>query len=396
MKLVIVSHVRHYQSAGHLHAYAPYAREVEVWADLFDEVVIAAPLCTAGPVGDCGAIRRSNVQIAPQRELGGEGRAAKLKLAWNLPAMAWDLCRALRQGDAIHVRCPGNLGFLGAILAPFFSNNLVAKFAGQWNSNPTDPLSVRFQRALLRSRWWRGPVTVCGNWPDLPPHVVPFFSSAVTAEEVTRATLSVQERTPDEAKHILFVGRLSKSKNVDILLRAVARLRFERFCCTCTIVGDGPERAALQALSSSLGVNDSVEFTGGVPFNRVLELYARSGILVLVSQSEGWPKAIAEGMAFGLVAIGSNLGWIPEMLAEGRGFVVPPRNVEALASTLREILNNPGEHAAMRERAAAWSQNYSLDGLRESLGALLAKSWGMRIHTESKSPCSASVECVHE
>jgi len=396
VKLVIVSHVRHYKFNGRLHAYAPYAREVEVWADLFDEVAIAAPLSETEPAGDCAAIGRSNVQIVPQRELGGETWAAKIKLAWHLPAMVWELCRALRQGDAIHVRCPGNLGFLGAILAPFFSKHIVAKFAGQWNSSPRDSLSVRVQRALLRSRWWHGPVTVYGNWPHLPEHVIPFFSSALTAEQIAGARFAAQKRIPDEARNILFVGRLSKSKNVDVLLAALAQLRTEGIPLKCRIAGGGPELSMLQELSGTLGLGDSVEFTGGVSFDRVLRLYEHSGILVLVSQTEGWPKAIAEGMAFGLVAIGSNLGLVPEMLGEGRGFVVPPRDIETLANTLRRILTSPEQHAAMRERAAVWSQGYSLDSLRESLRALLAKHWGVPTNTRSKPRPVASTACIHE
>ena len=396
MKLVIVSNVRHHKFNGRFHAYAPYAREVEVWADLFDEVSIAAPLCETEPAGDCAAIGRSNIQISPQRELGGDTWSAKIKLLWKLPAMACELCRALRQGDAIHVRCPGNLGFLGAILAPLFSKHLVAKFAGQWNSGPRDSLSVRAQRALLRSPWWRGPVTVYGNWPHLPEHVIPFFSSALTAEQIAGARSAAEKRTPEERRNILFVGRLSQSKNVNVLLSALAQLRTEGIPFQCTIAGGGPEFSMLQELSRTQGLGDSVEFTGGVNFERVLKLYEKSGILVLVSQTEGWPKAIVEGMAFGLVAIGSNLGLIPEMLGEGRGFVVPPGDKDALANTLRQILIDPEQHGAMRERAAAWSEGYSLDSLRESLRILLAKHWGVPTHASPESRCVASTACIHE
>jgi glycosyltransferase involved in cell wall biosynthesis len=194
----------------------------------------------------------------------------------------------------------------------------------------------------------------------------------------------------------LFVGRLSKSKNVDILLSALGRLRTEGISFKCRIAGGGPELSVLQQLSGTLGLGDNVEFTGGVSFDRVLKLYEHSGILVLVSQTEGWPKAIAEGMAFGLVAIGSNLGLIPEMLGEGRGLVVPPRDIEALANALRRILTSPEQYAAMRERAALWSQGYSLDSLRESLRVLLAKHWGVPTNARSRPQPVNSAACFHE
>jgi glycosyltransferase involved in cell wall biosynthesis len=376
MKLAIVSHVRHYRRNGRLFAYAPYAREIEVWADLFDEVVIAAPFSEAEPAGDCGPINRTNLRILPQRELGGESWTAKLKLACFLPAMGWDLSQALHQADAVHVRCPGNLGFLGTILGPFFSKHLVAKFAGQWNSNPNDPLSVRVQRAILSSPWWNGPVTVYGNWPNLPKHVVPFFSSALTADQMTLATNALQERNSKESRDILFVGRLSQAKNVDVLIKALAQLRKENISFQCTIAGEGPELSSLEALRDKLSLGDSIEFTGGVEFGRILELYKRHGILVLASQTEGWPKAITEGMSFGLVTIGSNLGLIPKMLGEGRGFLVTPGDVNALAAALRQILAAPEQYSEMRVRAAAWAQSYSLDSLRESIRILLEEHWG--------------------
>jgi glycosyltransferase involved in cell wall biosynthesis len=396
MKLVIVSHVAHYKLGDQLYAYAPYAREVEVWADMFDEVIIAAPLRETAPLCDCGPVDRSNVQIMPQRELGGETLPAKFKLAYYLPAMIWDLVRALRQGDAIHVRCPGNIGFLGAVLAPIFSKHIVAKFAGQWNSNPGEPFSVRLQRRVLASRWWRGPVTVYGIWPNQRKHVIPFFSAALTADQITRAGLALQKRTSEQDRSILFVGRLSRAKNVDVLLAALAQLRSEGIPFKCTIAGSGPELSVLQELRAKLSLGDSVEFIGGVSFDSVLEQYEQAGILVLASQTEGWPKAIAEGMAFGLIAIGSNLGLIPQMLGSSRGYVVPPRDKEALTHALRKILTDPEQHSAMRVRAASWAKDYSLDSLRESLQTLLREHWGVPATRELKPRHIDSAACIHE
>jgi glycosyltransferase involved in cell wall biosynthesis len=385
MKLVIVSHVAHHKQGRQLYAYAPYAREVEVWADMFDEVIIAAPLRETPPAGDCALVDRSNVQIMPQRELGGETWIAKIKLACYLPVMIWELSRALRKGDAIHVRCPGNL-----------SKHVVAKFAGQWNLNPGDPLSVRLQKWVLASGWWRGPVTVYGNWPNQPKHVISFFSAALTADQIMRARFALQKRTPEEDRNILFVGRLSRAKNVDVLLAALAQLRTECIPFRCTIAGGGPELSTLQKLTVKLSLSDSVEFTGGVGFDSVLEHYEHSGILVLASQTEGWPKAIAEGMAFGLIAIGSNLGLIPQMLGDSRGYVVPPRDKEALVNALRKILTNPEQHSAMRVRAMTWANDYSLDSLRESLQTLLMEHWGVPTTRGLKPQPMDSEACIHE
>src|SRR6185437_11672977 len=115
------------------------------------------------PPGDCLAFERENISIDPQIEAGGNGFSDKLALAASVPAMVFGLARAMRQAGAIHVRCPGNLGLIGALLAPIFSRRLIAKYAAQWRGGDGIPLSAKFQRAILRSRWWRGPVTVYGS-----------------------------------------------------------------------------------------------------------------------------------------------------------------------------------------------------------------------------------------
>jgi glycosyltransferase involved in cell wall biosynthesis len=252
---------------------------------------------------------------------------------------------------------------------------MVAKYAGQWDGYPGEPLTVRIQKAILRSRWWRGPVTVYGDAPGQAKHIVPFFTSVLTSAQIQRGAAAVLSRRERQPRRILFVGRLSVEKNVDCVLRAVASVSAEFPAIECTITGAGPHLSSLKALASELGIANQVTFTGAVPFNTVLSLYESSDILVLASQTEGWGKAVAEAMAFGLVCIGANAGFSRKMLADGRGVLVGPRDEPALAQALRHILANPAEYHEMRLRAAAWAQQFSLESLRAALQELLSRSW---------------------
>jgi glycosyltransferase involved in cell wall biosynthesis len=159
----------------------------------------------------------------------------------------------------------------------------------------------------------------------------------------------------------------------------MAKLSEQNFQIHCDIVGDGPERPALEAQAADLGLRNCVKFAGGVDFERVLDFYEQAHVLVLVSETEGWPKAIAEAMAFGLICIGSNRGLIPEMLGEGRGILVPPGDVGALTEALRQIAKDPQKYQPVRARAAAWAQKYSLENLREALRELLTERWQVAI-----------------
>ncbi len=375
MRLAVVSHVVHYRFEGRLFAYGPYAREIVLWAELFGEIAIASPCRNERPPADCLAFDADNISILPQIEAGGETIAAKLALLVTLPAMIGRLCRALTQADAIHVRCPGNLGLLGVLLAPLFGKPLVAKYAAQWNASADEPRSSKFQKWLLRSRWWRGPVTVYGKWPDQPAHVIPFFTSLLAAPQMERARIAALKPRGERPLHTLYTGRLSKSKHVDAVVRAVGAVRAAGHGMTLTIVGEGPERAALAALAANLGIEDAVEFTGGLGFEDVIGCLERADILALISETEGWPKSLAEGMAFGLIAIGSDRGFVPEMLAEERGLLVNPGDAEGLAKCLLAIAGNSAGYERMRSDAALWAQRFSLEGLREAIRKLLLEHW---------------------
>jgi len=375
-RLLIVSHVVHYRHQGAIYAYGPYTREIDIWADLFAEVRIASPVRDEEPPGDCLPFQRSNISVAPQMETGGDRLIAKLQQMALLPVHLCKLGSAMRTAQAIHVRCPGNLGLLGLMLAPIFSRNLVAKYAGQWNGYQHEPLSVRMQRALMRSFWWRrGIVTVYGQWPDQPRQIVPFFTSMMTADQVRRSAEVARHKCLASPVEILYSGRLAELKGVDVLLRAAGRLARDGVPFRLSIVGEGPEAPRLKQLAADLGIQDSVLFTGAVPYQEVMQWYEKAHVLVLPSRhSEGWPKVLAEAMCHGLVCISTDHGLIPWLL-RGRGYVFPVDDADALVACLKQAISDPDEYLRLSKTAASWAQAYSLEGLREALQDLLSRKW---------------------
>lgn len=380
-RLLIVTHVVHFEMHDGIYGFAPYAREINVWARLFPRVTIAAPLRKGDPSGFSERLS-SRVSMLPQPEVGGSGVAAKLRLLATTPAIAWNLIRAMRSADAVHVRVPGNLGLLGVLLAPVFAKRMVAKYAGQWSSYPGEALTVKFQRWLLRSRWWRGPVTVFARRDAAAGNIVPFFNSMMTKDLTKRASIAAAGRKRREGRpmRVVFVGRLSNEKNVDIVIRGFAKLVLAGARAELTIVGEGPEDDSLRELVRSLNLEKLVRFTGGLPFEGVLDELEQADVLTLVSQSEGFAKAMAEAMAFGVVCIGSDRGLLPDMMGDGRGLVVEPDDVDALAEALATLERDPDRVLEMSRRSAQWGAEYSLEALELKLAQMLSARWGVDCH----------------
>jgi glycosyltransferase involved in cell wall biosynthesis len=140
---------------------------------------------------------------------------------------------------------------------------------------------------------------------------------------------------------ILSVGRLAAPKDFTTLLQALARLEPGSF--RAWIVGNGPERAALESDVRELGLVDAVDMLG--ERDDVARLMTRSDVFVLSSRSEGFPLSILEAMAAGLPVVGSAVGGVPELIGNS-GFLVAAGDVDALAAALRQLV----EDAELRSR----------------------------------------------
>lgn len=154
--------------------------------------------------------------------------------------------------------------------------------------------------------------------------------------------------------HVEFisVSNLHEGKGIDINLEALARLTRRGFTrWRYRVVGDGDQRTALEAQVRALGLEQSVEFLGARPHNEVYQLLSGSDVFILPSYREAFGIAYLEAMALGLLAIGV-YGQGPEaFIRHGEtGYLVQPRDSDALASCLTNIFEQPAHCLRMARR----------------------------------------------
>ncbi len=134
------------------------------------------------------------------------------------------------------------------------------------------------------------------------------------------------------------VARLSAEKNLDVLIKAVARLQSKS--PVIFIVGNGPLRESLQKLIDSCGVTERVRLVGSVPHDDVALWLNAGDFFCLPSQREGCPVVVHEALACGRPVISTTVGAIPDLIChEDYGLLCPPSDVEALAGLLRQAVS---------------------------------------------------------
>ncbi len=148
------------------------------------------------------------------------------------------------------------------------------------------------------------------------------------------------------------IGRLAREKNFALALGAMARVAGECPAARLLMVGDGPERAALEVRARELELRDAVEFTGWVSPHRIPALLNQTTAVVLPSRSEGLPLVAVQAAQMARPVVASRVGGLPDLVEDGEtGLLVPPDDEAALAHALRVVIHDRA--AAVRMGAAA-------------------------------------------
>ncbi|MFG6503821.1 glycosyltransferase [Microbacterium sp. P05] len=162
--------------------------------------------------------------------------------------------------------------------------------------------------------------------------------------------------TPRDANRVLFVGRLTTEKAIDVMLNAVARLD-PALDVHVDIVGGGDQRKNLETLAQQLGIAGRVTFHGHASDDELRTLYSRASVFAIASIAELQSIATMEAMASGLPIVAANAVALPHLVQDGvNGYLFEPGNIDEMAARLTDVLT-----AAPEERLRM--QQASLDGV---------------------------------
>ncbi len=180
------------------------------------------------------------------------------------------------------------------------------------------------------------------GWPAARTHYLPNFAPDLHAARPDRLGI------PPGRRIVLALGRLHANKAFDVLIRALPHLPGTH----AVIAGEGPERAGLEALARQLGVADRVLFPGWR--EDTAGLLAAADVLACPSRHEPLGNVVVEAWSAGRPVVAASASGPRELIRPGEdGLLVPPEDVEALATSLRLVLENGSFSARLAESGRA-------------------------------------------
>ncbi len=382
MKLLVISSAPVVEIDGKLHLYAPYEKEMQLWAKHADTIQFCCPIWKQDRKLLIAPISFEVNSIVELQEFDITSFSNKLKAIPFAFVALIKIFKAMRQADHIHLRCPGNIALLACLVQILFPNKQkTAKYAGNWDPKSKQPWSYRLQKWILSNTFLTRnmQVLVYGEWPNQTKNIKPFFTATYSEEEIGR--LGDEEmgrrgdeemgRRGDEVIRFLFVGTLSKGKQPLYVIQLVEELYKRGEKVILELYGEGVLRKDLEHYIAQNNLETIVALKGNQSKETVLKGYQNSHFLILPSKSEGWPKVVAEAMFWGCVPIASPVSCVSFMMGNGSRGIILKEQLHNDVSQIRNVLNNQEDYKKMALDGQTWSRQFTTDKFEAEIKKLL-------------------------
>jgi glycosyltransferase involved in cell wall biosynthesis len=370
MKFVVFTHVQHIKKDNNYYAYAPYVREMNIWERYVDDFVIVAPISYHKKTEiDCPYMHQ-NIELIAISKFDVLSLKSVVTTLYKLPKIILTIYKAMQSADHIHLRCPGNTGLVACIVQIVFpKKKKTAKYAGNWDPKSKQPWSYQLQKWILGNTFLtcNMQVLVYGEWEGMTTNIKSFFTATYKEEDKT----SIGAKDLKSQINFIFVGTLVKGKKPFYAIQLVESLLKRGVDVYLRMYGEGIERQGLEQYVLANQLQTVISFEGNQSKAIVQKAFQESHFVLLPSESEGWPKAIAEGMFWGCVPVASSVSCVPFMLDYGNRGVLLEMVLEKDTKQLVEIIEDQNAYDDKQSKAAAWSRRHTLDVFEKKIKELL-------------------------
>ena len=353
---------------GQGYALEPVQREVDGFSHLFDNITwIGYDWSRIKKNKFLSPVKSANIDIRVINAAGGRTILKKAEAVFTGLSLIPLLIKEIRKHDVIHTRGPSMPALFAVALSFMFRKKIFwNKFAGNWKQENA-PLSYSFLRNLL-TRASFSKVTINGKWEGQPAHCLSFENPCLTDEELQEGERNILQKDYAGKLDFCFIGRIEAAKGVGRILNMFEQLGDHPKVGTVHFIGEGDAKEGYEKRASSLPVK--IAFHGYLSREKVVDILEQCHVFLLLSESEGFPKVIAESANYGCIPFVSDVSSIGQYIKNGyNGFITNDLSDKNLVKILSRILEEKG------------LKRYALN-LREMLDKYTYSYYSERIKTE--------------
>jgi glycosyltransferase involved in cell wall biosynthesis len=373
LKLLVISSAPVVELDGKLHLYAPYEKEMQLWAKHADTIQFCCPIWKQDRKLLIAPISFEVEKIIEFQEFDITSFSNKLKAVPLAFVALIKIFKAMKQADHIHLRCPGNIALLACLIQILFPNKQkTAKYAGNWDPKSKQPWSYRLQKWILSNTFLTRnmQVLVYGEWEGSSKNIKSFFTATYSEEEMERLGV-VETRRLGEEIMFLFVGTLSKGKQPLYVIQLVEELYKRGKNVILELYGEGSLRKELELYITQNNLESIISLKGNHSRETVLKAYQSSHFLILPSKSEGWPKVVAEAMFWGCVPIASPVSCVSYMMGNGSRGVILQEELNQDVDQIEAVTSKQEVYQKMASEGQTWSRQFTTDKFEAEIKKLL-------------------------
>lgn len=383
MHVCVVSFKECWEDSGLWFSYGGFPLQMAALGSLFNRMTLVV---VRGPRRAGGVPLPVGASVVSLRSPRGTDFQRKLSVLAHLPYYLNTIVRAIRTADVIHTPLPGDIPLLCLVVAALHNKPLIGRYGSSWEETSETTIMNRLTKSLMRRLAGGSNVMLAtGAGHDLPgPNMQWLFATAISRAEVEAVHPSFDREAPRPVQ-AAYVGRLSPEKGVRFLIDAVALLERNRKggapAVLLTLIGDGPERAQLEASVKRSGCGHVVTFAGQLGRAPLLERLQQVDVCVLPSLTESFCKARLDAMLCGVPVVTTPVGFGREIVGgDGeRGWIVPAGNAAALAEVLDRIAREPVDWPALRRRCRAYVEARTLEAWVRRIGEICSSQWNVQL-----------------
>jgi glycosyltransferase involved in cell wall biosynthesis len=256
-------------------------------------------------------------------------------------------------------------GVAAVMLGKYFNKPVVVTARGS-DINLLPQFALPRRMILWAAERARAVITVCSYLKDemvrlgvRPDRITPLRNGVDLERFVPMDRQATRDALGFDGFTLLSVGQLVPHKGHDLIIKALTLVKDAKL----VVVGQGPDKARLEALARELGVANRVRLAGPVPQTELRNYYSAADLMVLASEREGWANVLLESMACGTPVVATSVCGTPEVVAAPEaGRLMAERTPDSLAGAVKLLRSHSPDRAATRRYAERFDWGHTTQG----------------------------------